>query len=105
MGNRYKFSVDVSATNSKVSGSCIPVRVHRPEGNIQFLVDVGLHQGEDDCELNNRAQFKFKPENVEFVLLTHVHADHSGRYHFCLNVEPTPLCTAPLTLVLCCLLL
>lgn len=79
MGNRYKFSVDVSATNSKVSGSCIPVRVHRPEGNIQFLVDVGLHQGEDDCELNNRAQFKFKPENVEFVLLTHVHADHSGR--------------------------
>lgn len=79
MGGRYKFSVDISVKNRCVTGSCIMITAHRIEGDIKFLVDCGIYQGEDGYEEKNYAKFDFKPENLEFALITHVHADHSGR--------------------------
>lgn len=79
MGNRYQSVVDISAKHDKVSGSCIEVTVHRPKCQVKFLVDCGLYQGEKDCEISNYANFDFQSTDIEFVLLTHVHADHSGR--------------------------
>lgn len=79
MGSRYKFSVDVSAKHDEVSGSCILVSAHHPNGEIKFVVDCGLYQGCSDSEVKNYTLFNFRPKNVDFVLLTHNHADHTGR--------------------------
>ena len=78
MGNRYKFTADVSVKNRSVTGSRIMISVHRQEGDIKFLVDCGIYQGEEDYEEKNYAKFDFNPENLDFVLLTHIHADHSA---------------------------
>ena len=84
MGNRYRLSVDISAENRNVTGSLTHVSVHRKEGDIHFLVDCGIYypenKTEEETERNkNYDSFAFKPENLDFVLLTHVHADHCGR--------------------------
>lgn len=79
MGNRYKFCADFFAMHERVSGSCTLISVHRIDGDIKFIVDCGLYQGEEDCDAKNSAPFRFKPESVDFVLNTHNHADHVGR--------------------------
>ena len=42
------------------------------------LVDCGLdYENRDDFEVNNR-NFPFLPEDIDLVILTHAHIDHSG---------------------------
>lgn len=42
------------------------------------LIDCGLdYENRDDFELNNR-NFPFMPEEIDLVVLTHAHIDHSG---------------------------
>jgi metallo-beta-lactamase family protein len=48
-------------------------------GGSRFLVDCGMHQGGDKDEALNFAPFCFDPGEIDFVLLTHAHIDHSGR--------------------------
>ncbi|WP_371113292.1 MBL fold metallo-hydrolase [Nitrosomonas sp. Nm33] len=43
-----------------------------------FLVDCGMFQGGREADRRNRAAFNFDPEQIDFVLLTHTHIDHSG---------------------------
>ena len=58
----------------EVTGSC-----HRIEtGELQFLVDCGMFQGGREADGKNHAPFAFKPCDIDFVLLTHAHIDHSG---------------------------
>ena len=45
----------------------------------RFLVDCGLHQGSMEEELLNERPFDYNPEEIDFMLLTHAHIDHSGR--------------------------
>lgn len=45
----------------------------------KFLVDCGLYQGEAEDEYENSAKFDFNVNEIDFVLLTHAHIDHSGR--------------------------
>ena len=45
----------------------------------RFLVDCGLHQGSMEEELLNERPFDFNPGEIDFMLLTHAHIDHSGR--------------------------
>lgn len=47
-------------------------------GNSSVLIDCGLHQGRDE-ERKNREPFQFNPSDIDAVLLTHAHIDHSGR--------------------------
>ena len=57
-----------------VTGSC-----HRVEtSSTQFLVDCGMFQGGREAADKNREPFAFNPRDIEFVLLTHAHIDHSG---------------------------
>ncbi len=45
----------------------------------KFLVDCGLHQGKMEEELLNDKPFEFDAQEIDFMLLTHAHIDHSGR--------------------------
>jgi len=45
----------------------------------KFLVDCGLIQGVNVCELENFDPFSFNPYEINFVLVTHAHLDHIGR--------------------------
>ena len=45
----------------------------------KFLVDCGLYQGKKELELENYRPFDYNPAEIDFMLLTHAHIDHSGR--------------------------
>ena len=55
-----------------VTGSCHGLRVNGK----QYLIDCGLQQGRDETD---NAAFPFDPAEVDAVLVTHAHIDHSGR--------------------------
>ncbi len=45
----------------------------------KFLVDCGLYQGKAELEEQNYREFDYNPAEIDFMLLTHAHIDHSGR--------------------------
>lgn len=58
----------------EVTGSYFLVETH----TVRFLVDCGLFQGAGDAARKNRHALDFDVSNLDFVLLTHAHLDHSG---------------------------
>lgn len=56
-----------------VTGSCFYLELNQ----LKILVDCGLTQGEN-ADAMNRAAFDFKPEDIDFIFITHAHIDHSG---------------------------
>ena len=58
-----------------VTGSNILVETN----DKKFLVDCGLYQGQQKETMLNTDDFLFIPSEIDFVLLTHAHIDHSGR--------------------------
>ena len=59
----------------EVTGSC-----HLLESPAlgRVLLDCGMHQGGDAVERIQDEQFDFDPTNIDAVLLSHAHLDHSG---------------------------
>ena len=45
----------------------------------KFLVDCGMWQGKAEQEMENSQEFEFNPTEIDFMLLSHAHIDHSGR--------------------------
>ena len=45
----------------------------------KFIVDCGLFQGQAADEWKNEEPFDFDVNDIDFMLLTHAHIDHSGR--------------------------
>ncbi len=45
----------------------------------KFLVDCGMYQGKATENLENSDPFAYNVEDIDFMLLTHAHIDHSGR--------------------------
>ncbi len=45
----------------------------------KFLIDCGLYQGLDKEEIKNAEPFPYDINEIDFMLLTHAHIDHSGR--------------------------
>jgi metallo-beta-lactamase family protein len=58
----------------EVTGSCILIE----SKEVKFLVDCGMFQGLNSYSKNLEG-FSFNPKEIDFVLLTHAHLDHSGR--------------------------
>ena len=58
----------------QVTGSCFLLESE----NLRFVVDCGLFQGGRAADELNRRFPRFDPEDIDFVLLTHAHIDHSG---------------------------
>ena len=48
-------------------------------GEARVLVDCGMYQGCNLCDVRNMTDFKFDPKKIDAVFLTHAHLDHSGR--------------------------
>ena len=60
---------------SSVTGSCYYIETN----SFRFIVDCGMFQGSNAEEAHNQEEFSFNPAELDFVLLTHAHIDHSGR--------------------------
>ena len=45
----------------------------------KFLVDCGMYQGGERDEMQNHEPFAYDVNEIDFMLLTHAHIDHSGR--------------------------
>jgi metallo-beta-lactamase family protein len=58
-----------------VTGSCFLVETD----NTSFIIDCGIHQGKSEETALNRLPFPFSISDIDFMLLTHAHIDHSGR--------------------------
>jgi metallo-beta-lactamase family protein len=58
----------------EVTGSCFLVE----SDGVRFLVDCGMHQGGREAHQRNLEAWPFNPRDIDFVLLTHAHIDHSG---------------------------
>jgi metallo-beta-lactamase family protein len=47
-------------------------------GTFKWLVDCGLFQGGKELEERNRRVQSYRPQDLQYILLTHAHIDHSG---------------------------
>ena len=57
-----------------VTGSCYLIEAC----GIRFTVDCGMHQGNSEIEARNFDTDIYQSGNIDFILLTHAHIDHSG---------------------------
>ena len=82
-GSKNPLYVDIMALHPEVTGSCIfcVVKDAILKKSVKFVVDCGLFQELAHEDLNEK-EFPFKPENLDFVLITHNHLDHIGRVPF-----------------------
>lgn len=59
----------------QVTGSCYQVE---SAALGRYLFDCGIHQGADDVEDRREVKFPFAPDQLDAVILSHAHLDHSG---------------------------
>src|SRR5215813_4869422 len=65
----------IGAAGGEVTGSAYVVQTRRAA----LLVDAGMFQGGKQSEVKNRLPNGAKPSQIDAVLLTHAHLDHTGR--------------------------
>ncbi|HOS68540.1 MAG TPA: MBL fold metallo-hydrolase [Bacillota bacterium] len=58
-----------------VTGSCHLIET----GNKKILLDTGMFQGGSEADEMNFEQFRFNPSEIDILILSHAHIDHSGR--------------------------
>lgn len=57
-----------------VTGSCYVIEAN----GARFAVDCGMHQGNAQIEKRNFSTDVYRAADLDFILLTHAHIDHSG---------------------------
>ncbi len=74
MANNQDIKITFLGAAGEVTGSCYLVEAP----GVRFLVDCGMFQGGKYAAAKNRAAFSFAPDEIDFMVLTHAHIDHSG---------------------------
>lgn len=72
---RFTMKISFLGANRLVSGSCYLIQTKYKK----FLIDCGLFRGEESITRLNYLPFSFRPEEIDFIILTHAHIDHCGR--------------------------
>ena len=76
MGKKDKLKLEFIGMNAdNVTGSMTLIS----DKNLSILLESGLYQSNDivgDYKVNNR-KLSFNPKKIDFIILGHVHADHS----------------------------
>lgn len=62
----------------EVTGSRHAVQCSINGRNVRFMVDFGMFQGGREATSKNLEPLPFPPKDIDFVVLTHAHIDHSG---------------------------
>ena len=70
-----KLKITFNGAAELVTGSCHYIETD----DSKFLIDCGMFQGSVLETKLNREEFTFNPSELDFVILTHCHIDHSGR--------------------------
>lgn len=79
IAKKKKESIKVSFVDSPSSEDVTGSLIFISTPNHKILVDAGLHQTNDRYEdflVNNRKYKEFKPKEIDYIFLTHNHADH-----------------------------
>lgn len=86
----------------EVTGSCTLLETARA----RVLVDFGMHQGGPHAEARNHRVPPFRARDLDAVVLTHAHIDHSGRLPMLVDEEyKGKIHATPATIELCDILL
>ena len=73
MGYGLKMNLTIHGAAQQVTGSMHLLEI----GKYKVLMDCGLDYEKDHNVMLNE-DFPFKPEEIDVVVLTHAHIDHSG---------------------------
>lgn len=69
------FDITFFGATERVTGSLYLIRA----GDHNVLLECGLVQGSREDEARNRDPFPIPPDQIDAVVLSHAHIDHSGR--------------------------
>lgn len=69
------FELQFFGATERVTGSLYLLTA----GSSRIVIECGLVQGMREEEARNREPFPFKPEEIDAVVISHSHIDHSGR--------------------------
>lgn len=62
----------------EVTGSRHSVEAAIKGRSVRFMVDYGMFQGGREASTKNLEPLPFPPKEIDFIVLTHAHIDHSG---------------------------
>ena len=69
-----KVNVEFLGAAQTVTGSCTVLNVN----GRRFAVECGMHQGNKAIEARNWETKLYSPADLDFILITHAHLDHTG---------------------------
>lgn len=75
MAEMSKVAISFWGGAREVTGACYVLEA----AGKKILVDCGMFQGCDDCDLRTHQPFPFKASELDAVFVTHAHIDHIGR--------------------------